>query len=416
MLGMTTRHSFQVAALLYLPVMKRFVPALFCLACLLPAGSAQAGTPAPASGQNPKVDAWPNYRGNAQLQGRAQGRLANKFKLAWTFQTQAPVKSSAVISGGVVYIGSDDGFVYALDADKGARQWAFKTEGPIEAPPLVVADRVYVGSGDGFFYAVNAVDGKPLWKYQTNDRIVGAANWHRGDDHLAASVLVGSYDNFLYCIEPDSGKLRWKVETHSYVNSAPAVHGDRAVFGGCDGIVYVVSIASGEIRASIDLASPIAGAVALDGDRAYIGHYGNEFVAIDLAGKRIVWRFQDQQFPYFSSAAVGTDRVVFGSRAKRVYAANRKDGKPIWAFRAAGKVDSSPVICGDKVVVGSDDGRVYVLNLDRGTLIWSYLIGQAVTSSPAIANGMIVLGAQDGTVYAFKPDGAASGPEAVHDK
>ena len=70
---------------------------------------------------------WPMFRGNPALSGVAQTQLPEKPSLLWSHKTDGPVKSSAAIVGGRVFVGSDDGQVYALDLAEGKRLWAFKT-------------------------------------------------------------------------------------------------------------------------------------------------------------------------------------------------------------------------------------------------------------------------------------------------
>jgi predicted RNA-binding Zn-ribbon protein involved in translation (DUF1610 family) len=52
-----------------------------------------------------------------------------------------------------VYIGSNDGHVYALDANKGTEQWRFQTN-KVYRSPVVVDGTVYVGSDEGEIYAL----------------------------------------------------------------------------------------------------------------------------------------------------------------------------------------------------------------------------------------------------------------------
>lgn len=389
--------------------------ALIALALCLPPSTVAAPADDTSTSQlKPSATSWPTFRGDSLFSGVAPGKLDKHFTLVWTFETQKAIKSSAAISRGVVYIGSDDGHVYALDLITGEQRWTFRTDGPVEAPPVVVDDRVFVGSSDGLLYAIHAKDGQQIWKHPTDGRIVGSANWHRSDDGQTTSVLVGSYDNSLHCVDAASGVLRWRYETENYVNGAAAIVDGTAVFGGCDGTVYKVAIDSGLRTAQVELGSPIAGTIAVTPQSAYIGHYGNQFVRIDLGEKQVAWIFEDHEFPFFSCAAIGHDRVVFGSRARRVYCVRREDGKQIWSFQTRGNVDSSPVICDDKVVVGSDDGRLYLLRLETGEKIWSYQVGEMITASPAVADGMIIIGAEDGLVYAFGPSAPAPPQEIAN--
>ena len=57
----------------------------------------------------------------------------------------------------MIYVGSDDGHLYALDASSGALLRRYKTDGPVLSSPTVADGVVYVGSGDGHIYALPAV-------------------------------------------------------------------------------------------------------------------------------------------------------------------------------------------------------------------------------------------------------------------
>src|SRR5687768_17369769 len=68
---------------------------------------------------------WPMFRGNPGLTGVSDVTLPAKLKSGWTFKTGGPVKSSAAIADGKVFIGSNDGHLYALNLDSGQKIWGF---------------------------------------------------------------------------------------------------------------------------------------------------------------------------------------------------------------------------------------------------------------------------------------------------
>jgi len=357
------------------------------------------------------------FRGGQELSGKASGTLADSMTLLWKFKTGGPIKSSPVVDDGLVFVGSADANVYAIDLERGSRVWAYKTSDAVEATPCVVAGSVFVGSADGFLYALDARTGSLKWKYKTDGQILGAANWTASPDGQGVWILVGSYDNKLHCVDSGTGRAVWTYETESFVNGAPAIgkfeirnlkfeipaKGGVAVFGGCDARIHIVSLANGSSRARIDVGAYIAGSAALVDGQAYVGNYDNVLIKADITAGTILWKYSGADAPFFSSPAVGEDVVVVGGRDNRVHCAGRSDGKQVWTFATLGAVDSSPVICGDKVVVGCEDGRVYMLKLSDGSKVWSYEIGQAVTSSPAVVGGIIIFGSDDGFLYAFGP-------------
>lgn len=64
------------------------------------------------------------------------------------------------MANGVVYIGSDDDNIYALDAHTGAKLWSYATGGGVDSSPAVVNGVVYVGSSDGNVYAFSLKQGQ----------------------------------------------------------------------------------------------------------------------------------------------------------------------------------------------------------------------------------------------------------------
>ena len=64
------------------------------------------------------------------------------------------VDSSPVVANDVVYVGSADGHLYALDAGTGNRLWRYETGSGVESSPTVANGVVYVGSKDSYLYAI----------------------------------------------------------------------------------------------------------------------------------------------------------------------------------------------------------------------------------------------------------------------
>jgi len=76
------------------------------------------------------------------------------LKQAWTAQTGSKIPSSPAVANGVVYVGSQDGKLYAFDATTGATLWrTAKTGDVINSSPAVANGVVYIGSNDGKLYA-----------------------------------------------------------------------------------------------------------------------------------------------------------------------------------------------------------------------------------------------------------------------
>lgn len=145
----------------------------------------------------------------------------------WAFSAQMDIEySSPAIVDDVVYFGSNDRRVYAVNATTGEKIWSYLTGGSVESSCTVVDGVVYFGSHDDNVYAVDAITGKKVWSYSTN-----------GDVYSTPAVVdgvlyVGSTDDKVYALDAASGREIWSYSTSNSVWSSPAV---------VNGVVYVNS-------------------------------------------------------------------------------------------------------------------------------------------------------------------------------
>jgi hypothetical protein len=71
----------------------------------------------------------PMFRGNLQHTGVYQGSgLPTLSGVKWKFHTSGQVISSPAVINGIVYFGSTDGNLYAVDAASGTLKWKFATQ------------------------------------------------------------------------------------------------------------------------------------------------------------------------------------------------------------------------------------------------------------------------------------------------
>lgn len=138
---------------------------------------------------------WPTYMHDAARTGVADGESilspsnASRLTRLWSFKTGAGIAAQPIIVNGTVYIGSWDGYEYALDAVTGALKWktylgitdarCIPEITGVTSSATVQNGVVYVGGGDSYWYALDANTGAVLWKVFTanNNLNVGYYNW-----------------------------------------------------------------------------------------------------------------------------------------------------------------------------------------------------------------------------------------------
>jgi outer membrane protein assembly factor BamB len=337
-------------------------------------------------------DAWTVFRGDGPQTGVSASKLPAKLAVLWTFKTEDSIEGAVAVRGGVVYVGSMDEHLYAVDFATGKRKWKYKG-GPFKASPAMRDGVVYAGDLDGVLHAVGAARGEKRWTFETGAEL-SAVNFFGNE------ILFASHDEHLYCLTAQ-GKRRWKFKTDGPIFGAPAVAGGRTFLVGCDSKMHVLDIARGKEERSVNLDAQTGASAAVGGAHLYVGTMGNAVRAINWKKGAASWTFRPpgRGQGFFSSAAVGDEVVVIGSRDNRVYALDRKTGTQVWSFPTGNRVDSSPVIAGDRVVVGSLDGSLYVLDLASGKERQRLKLDAPISGSPAVVAGRVLIGTQKGTLY-----------------
>jgi outer membrane protein assembly factor BamB len=160
--------------------------------------------------------------------------------LIWEFRDRTDVSqwgtgisSSPAVANGIVYVGSCNGMMYALNAASGTQVWNYTCGGQVWSSPAVANGIVYVGSTNGNVYALNVATGALVWKYTT-----GRAVAFSSPAIASGVVYVGSEDDNVYALNIATGALVWKYTTGNGVWSSPAVVNGVVYVGSEDGKVY----------------------------------------------------------------------------------------------------------------------------------------------------------------------------------
>lgn len=140
--------------------------------------------------------------------------------------------SSPTINEPYVYIGCDDGNLYALNMQDGSVGWQYSTPEPIKSSPIVYGGNIIFGSNDNKIYCIDSGARTPRWVYETRERVVSSPYGYN------QVVYVGSYDYNFYAINIIDGTLKWKYNMNALVKSSPLVHDGTVYVGGFDKFVY----------------------------------------------------------------------------------------------------------------------------------------------------------------------------------
>ena len=362
------------------------------------------------------------YVGN--LTGFVSAYDAITGQRVWWYKTGSSVLSSPAVSGGVVYVGSSDHYLYALNADTGALICRGLTGGANSAAPVVVntngvGPTVFLGDNGltaaddgGHMWAIYGVvgTGSPLncttrWMFNAWGSPPGsqtlAGSWsppaYAVDKNGRQLVILGSSspDDGVYALNANTGTLAWRFQTFFKVNS--------------------------DVGAGVTITAPGVNGIA-DGV-VYVAGKDNYVYGLDLTTGAQIWSFNaiadDPSMPgaLRSTPAVLGSTVYLGSGVG-VLALNAVTGAKVWRSQDVGaamsQVLSSPGITGPAgkqvIFVGDAAGVVRAISLATGAPIWTFNTGGTVYASPAISNGLVYISSASGFLYEFGLGGGLSAP------
>ncbi len=134
-----------------------------------------------------------NHEGNNPYEAQLNASNVSSLSVNWTFTAHKELVAEPIIVNGVIYEGSWDGYMYALDATNGAVLWktnvgTYSSDkcGPRGGPSGVAAyykGMVFVGSGP-YFFGLNASTGDVVWQ-----RRLGTSD--TDSDHIWDSATIG---------------------------------------------------------------------------------------------------------------------------------------------------------------------------------------------------------------------------------
>jgi eukaryotic-like serine/threonine-protein kinase len=288
---------------------------------------------------------WSMFHYNAAHTG-ATNSLAPKSSptIVWQAGPTDPYNyvSNPIVANGIAYV--SDGFLYAYNSTTGEKLWTIIND---NGNAIAVDHGILYSGTSGAAY--NATTGKKLWTIDISKSIA-----------VANGYLYTCQLNSIVARNSTTGTIIWTIKGSA--NSIPAVENSH---------IYISS----------------AGITALNASTGTIIWY--KFTA-----------------PVFSSPAVTSDKVYFGSD-KILYCLDAATGGKVWSYITNSSIFSSPSVADGLVYVGSNDGNLYALNASTGAKIWNYTtyIGgdglYGVSSSPAVADGSVYVGSDDGNLYAF---------------
>jgi outer membrane protein assembly factor BamB len=338
-----------------------------------------------------------------------------KLQKKWAYLIGSNIDSSPpAVANGLVYVGAQDGKLYAFDAATGDQpKWVASTGGAIDSSPAVVNGFVYVGSQDGNLYAFDAATGQ-------KKGVASVGNSTSSSPTIANGLIyIGSDNGNLYAFDAaiaaqSNWVPKWVASTNPStrtgqrgIASSPAVANGLIYVSSRDGNLYAFDAATGHQQWVASTKGVIDSSPAVANGFVYVGSQDGKLYAFNAIGGQPKWSALTGAI-HDSSPAVANNLVYVGSWENHsLYAFDAATGHQQWVTSMGDAIYSSPVVANGLVYVGSFDGKLYAFDAAiGGQPKWSAFASSApgkkgIDSSPAVVNGLVYVGSQDGRLYAF---------------
>jgi polyvinyl alcohol dehydrogenase (cytochrome) len=430
------------------------------------AGAARCSAPPPLRDPSnvPAWNGWGPTIANTHFQSAAQAGLTAdqvpRLTLKWAFGF--PDTTSAwgqpTVVGGRLFVGSQNGTVYALDAKSGCVIWTFTARGGVRASISIGGGRAYFSDQKGYAYALDAATGAQIWSRKVEDhpliRLTGSPTLYNGRLYVptssyeeagkSATYACCTFRGSIVALDAATGDVVWRAYT---IAEEPKMIGKRP-----DGIESW-GPAGGAIWSAPTI-DPTRGVLYAGVGNTYAGlataPAANAVAAFDLKDGKMVWAKQvaspdifgcrvgeancgerpGPDFDFGSSPALaqlpnGRDVIVIGNKSGIGYAMDPdKQGEILWQYRAGkgsalGGIEWGSAADGEQAYFPVADGNsptpggLHAVKLATGERAWftppsPLKCGQqgrgctgAQSAAITVIPGVVFSGSMDGGIRAF---------------
>jgi len=356
------------------------------------------------------------------------GPPLNNSVITTAYGVGMPVGVSVV--KGITYVGSDNGYTYALNAVTGKLIWAHYGWNMTMSNPLEAGGRVYVSTGSAYFnysntmrylegrrpvrgpglnsmYALDARTGRQVWVYHFPGEAMPTAAYKDG------FLYIGTGDGHVYKLNATTGKPAWVSDIVSFVSmSSAALNGKYLFVGGTHpNFFYALDKQTGKVAWKVTLPKLVATGMG-DCTPAYAdglvvqeatvetgdpqNPVANVLLALDAKTGKIVWQHRFEKGPVPPAMKTATPMIANGKVFEgspvtgNYYAFDLRSGQEIWKVYLGAQIRAGGALANGIVYVPYKSGDIAAINLARGTLLGNKHIGGAFgPSSPVIVGGTL---------------------------
>ncbi len=330
----------------------------------------------------------------------------------------------------IVIAGSQDGYVYVLNAEDGSLVEkldvtdASEYHGEVTSEVLYLTEAVSLWAYDINDFSSLGSDTSGTYVYDSGGLSYFEADQPTGEDFY---IYVGSTSDRIIAIDLYNAEIYWQYDVNLDEDfNKPAILGYTIYAAGKSGTIYALDMTNiidgGDILRSdddypdtlwtydVDAADTIdllVGPVA--GDAIYVGDDAGYVYALDT-DSTVLWSTRVAKARVYGLTIYND--VLYVSASNSVFAVDTDTGTVSWEYETGDLVQSEALEASvtSYVYFGSDDGYIYAVDAVDGSEVWAYNAGEDVNGDPYVVKSVgslgsvLYMGGESGTVFALDAD------------
>jgi len=271
---------------------------------------------------------------------------------------------------------------------------------------------IFMGSDRGRIFSIDAASGKPLWCQPLPN--TGRKGIWSSPCLCDGRMYIGAYNGNVYCLAQTDGRIAWCNHACDWIGSSPIViprHGLMSI-----GLEYERPSAKGGIAAFAMedgrklwehcLAQYQHGSSVYfeENDSIITGTNDHNVISLDAATGRHLWTFATRRSVKYAPAL---DRrrgiVAFASFDTSIYLLDAGSGQKRAEIETRDICYTTPLMLENRLFCGSGDKHLYVVDLDTLKPIARLNLGSRVYATPRLVNGRVVVGTAGGVLCIIDP-------------
>jgi outer membrane protein assembly factor BamB len=319
--------------------------------------------------------------------------------LIWSVKAAGPIQFNPVLANGILYVGSDDGHLYALDAGTGAKRWGFDAGAAVRGSGVVEAGLIAVTDANAVLHVVDAATGTERW------RISGILDV--GD--VSDGVIYAAGDDGVHGFDLQTGAERWTWLAPGPVPYVAIAGGTAYITSG--GTVYAVGLADRAEQWHHDTGATVGSLATVADDRVFVGARQGVtgLTALDRATGSRIWTFPGASDIQVHMGSIRNGVIYASTVGDGFYALAASDLTVLWHVPIDSVLRATPIVDDTVYLAIENPGGVVALRASDGSTRWRRDLGGPMQGWPVVSGGFVFTTDGSGEIHAYG-DLARAGP------